>query len=384
MKIVVWNGAGYPRPYVTGVGKHVRHMVDGLARRDGWQVRLLIAREHVRSAAADRAGSPLAGLDYCAMPFKRRTAEALWRTAAWPPAETFAGDAAWIYCPRELFIPVQRADYAVTAHDLYLCEPDCPERRLRHRLERRLVLGRAFRRATVVLAVSEFTKGRLVALFGVDPRKVRVVGNGVEEGFFEAYKRDPSAVSPFPGKTYVLSVGGLTRKKGAPALLGLAEAMSVSCPGVVLVICGPVEADFSRAAGLLRNVRVLERGFGDGKMQALVRGAGAVVALSEYEGFGIPVLEAMAAGVPVIAARRAALPEVAGDAAILVEPTHAEEAARALRDVLNDEGGRSRLIARGRRRAREFTWDRSVARLAQALIELRGQPVREAGLVEAA
>jgi glycosyltransferase involved in cell wall biosynthesis len=255
----------------------------------------------------------------------------------------------------------------VTAHDLYFCERTCSEKRLHHKLRRAAVLERAFDAATVVLAVSQFTKERLAVLYAISPEKIHVVGNGVEAGFFDVYEKDPMAVSPFAGETYLLAVGGVTTKKGGCALLNVAEALSKVAPHVKLVVTGPVEAPFLSALQRARNIRSLKRGFADQEMQYLVRGAAALIAISEYEGFGIPVLEAMAAGVPVVAARRAALPEVAGDAGVLVEPTDTIGVAGLLCDVIRDQSWRSELIARGRQRALDFTWDRCVGRLAYAL-----------------
>jgi glycosyltransferase involved in cell wall biosynthesis len=83
---------------------------------------------------------------------------------------------------------------------------------------------------------------------------------------------------------------------------------------------------------------------------------------SEYEGFGAPVIEAMALGTPVVCSNQAALPEIAGDAAIVRPPTvDAWSDALAAVDV-----DRAELVARGRRRAAEFTVAASGSALAVA------------------
>ena len=79
-----------------------------------------------------------------------------------------------------------------------------------------------------------------------------------------------------------------------------------------------------------------------------------------YEGFGLPPLESMACGVPVVCSNAASLPEVAGDAAVLVPPRDAAATAAAIRRLLDDEGERRELVARGLLRAKRFTWTATV------------------------
>lgn len=105
----------------------------------------------------------------------------------------------------------------------------------------------------------------------------------------------------------------------------------------------------------------------DEAMPAAYRGALALVYLSRYEGFGLPVLEAMAYACPVITSPRASLPEVGGDAVLYVNPDSIEEIAAALRSLLQFDL-RSDLAERGRRRSRLFTWSQTAAKAIPILL----------------
>lgn len=308
------------------------------------------------------------------LPFSRRVGEVLWRTIKRPRLDRWIQGADWLYCPKELYAPVKNARVAVTVHDLYALEPAFRNVFSKSTLRWEWLLRRALTEADLVLAVSNFTKGRLVELLGIDPGKIRIVGNGVDPDFFAIAHADPKAVSPIRNTRYVLSVGGLTPKKGASALLELARRLKKDEPSLVLVVVGPVDRSYSKELENLPNLRLMARGFPDSEMCRLVRGAEAMVLLSEYEGFGMPALEAMAAGTPVVAADRASLPEVVGNAAVLVEPSDSRQTCDAILDLMTNCSHADLLKSRGRSRANLFQWDDSVNCLVEALIEFEKRP----------
>ena len=95
-------------------------------------------------------------------------------------------------------------------------------------------------------------------------------------------------------------------------------------------------------------------------LAALYRLADAFAFPSLYEGFGLPPLEAMACGTPVVTSRISSLPEVVGDAALLVDPYSVEDISSGLERVLGDDALRAGLVARGRARVKQFSWERSI------------------------
>ena len=95
------------------------------------------------------------------------------------------------------------------------------------------------------------------------------------------------------------------------------------------------------------------------ELAALFRGASAFVYPTLYEGFGLPVIEAMACGVPVVAGDIQAVREVAGDAVLRVNPRDIVELAGAVRRLLTQADLCGDLRARGRARAKEYSWEKA-------------------------
>jgi len=91
---------------------------------------------------------------------------------------------------------------------------------------------------------------------------------------------------------------------------------------------------------------------------AIYSAASLFVFPSLHEGFGIPVLEAFASGVPVVCSKIEPLDEVAGDAALFIDPLSVEAIAEGILKVLGDRQLRDKLVAKGLKRAGEFSWER--------------------------
>jgi glycosyltransferase involved in cell wall biosynthesis len=91
----------------------------------------------------------------------------------------------------------------------------------------------------------------------------------------------------------------------------------------------------------------------------LYAAATALVYVSLWEGFGMPIVEAMSCGTPVITSNVSAMPETAGGAALLVEPKSTEEIASAMRRIVSDTALVDRLREQGLRHATKFSWDRT-------------------------
>jgi glycosyltransferase involved in cell wall biosynthesis len=97
----------------------------------------------------------------------------------------------------------------------------------------------------------------------------------------------------------------------------------------------------------------------DAQLHRLYVAARCCIHPAYYEGFGLPPLEAMACGTPTIVSNVSSLPEVVNDAALLVNPNHAEEMAVAMQRLLTDDALHAELRHKGLQRAAGFSWERA-------------------------
>ena len=100
---------------------------------------------------------------------------------------------------------------------------------------------------------------------------------------------------------------------------------------------------------------------------ACYRAADVFVCLSEHEGFKVPVVEAMHFGIPVVAYASSAVPETVADAGVLLDDKDPFVVATAVDRVLGDAALRTELVEAGRRRADDFSLERTSAQLLELL-----------------
>ncbi len=361
MKVTAWFAASLSDRYLTGVGKHAVRMISGLAASEDVSLQLLATRGNREVDASARL---LAGLPIKVTGAPRRLLDVFWSALGWPTVRFWAPQTDWLYCPRELWLPPGRCRYAVTVHDLWPLDTAKP--RLKDRFRARWILRRALRRATVILAVSEFTAGRIREHFGPLGDKIRIVGNGGSDPYFAVPAENSTSAESQP--TYAISVGGLTYKKGGDRLLAMAGRWQRDGRNLRLVVVGPVDSNL-RHEPWPANLEHIERGGSDEELAILVAGAAFSVSLARYEGFGMTLVEAMAAGTPVIASEIPAHREVAGDAAIFVDGDDTHSIDAAVEELLSSEERVRELTDRARVHAQQHTWDKSVTCLLAALRE---------------
>jgi glycosyltransferase involved in cell wall biosynthesis len=227
----------------------------------------------------------------------------------------------------------------------------------------RQLARRGLRRATQIVAISQAMADELTKAMGLEPGRVKVVRAGVDSATWGP-EADPPPDAPSP---YLIAVGTIWSYRDYPLAL---DALAESGLPHTLAIAGGAPPEerakleaHARERGLDDRLRILGVQSQD-ELRRWYAGADALVATSSLEAFPLSPLEAMAAGVPVVAAARSGYPEAIGEGGVLAEPNPAA-LADGLRSAV-DPAGRERLVAAGRARAAELSWDRC----AEGLVEV--------------
>jgi len=191
-------------------------------------------------------------------------------------------------------------------------------------------LAVGLRRARAVIAVSETTKGEIVAHFAVPNEKVFVTYEGVDAKLLHDHAK--SSVPKVHRDPYFLYVGNAYPHKNLNMLVaGFAKYKGPN----KLVLVGKEDYFYHRLKQLVASLGLSDRVefFGnanDTELHRLYRGADALVFPSLMEGFGLPALEALALGARVLCSDIPIFHEILKSNATYMDSTDPDAIATAL------------------------------------------------------
>lgn len=245
---------------------------------------------------------------------------------------------------------------------------------------RRLIVPIVARKAKHIITVSEYQRKLIVSRFNLNPAKVSVVYNGVDDRFFDQVE-DPVLTSTllkygidFP---YIFFIGNTEPRKNTK---GAIEAFKIFCDQ------NP-ESNHKLAIKGLTNRQLAERivecaaekyahrihrlGYIDNAdLPVIYQGAEVLWFPSFSEGFGLPIIESMASQTPVITSSVSVMPEIAGDAALYFDPEQPQQLADQTQLLFADQPLRHHLVQMGIKRAESFSWEQSTRELMKVYDQL--------------
>jgi glycosyltransferase involved in cell wall biosynthesis len=203
------------------------------------------------------------------------------------------------------------------------------------------------------VAVSEFTKSRLISFLGIESAKISVVPNGVDISKFDGYQNKKM-------RGRIIYVGRLVPHKHVEMLIDAFNQVKKKITDAELHIVGSGTSMFplEQKASKIRDCYV--HGFlPEDKMLDLLNSAWLFVLPSEREGSGLAVLEAMASGLPFVTvdySGNAVKELVRYDLGLAVNPSPSFIAAAVLR-LLDDESTWKKMSWNAHQFALRYNWD---------------------------
>lgn len=343
----------------TGVGIYTYNLIKNFSRIDKENEYYLI---HYKKTSLDIYESNKEII----IPLLKPFGNLVWRVVVLPPKLKDKGfdllHDPYGLGPLAFDIPFKKV---ITLHELTETHSPKSFRRLSVMLHK-LLYPKTVKNVDMILTDSEFIKQDIIKHLKVQEEKIKVIYLAADEKFKplrqdEIIKIKQKYHLDFP---FVLYVGGIGAKKNISALIKAYYKLKEDCKGYKLVIVGPkvrtYEEIFETVEKLNLQKDVIFTGYvPDDDLPKLYNAASLFVYPSLYEGFGLPPLEAMSCGTPVITSNAASLPEVVGDAGITVDTYDVDRLAKAIKEVLSNDGLREDMVKKGLKRAKMFSWEKT-------------------------
>jgi len=195
--------------------------------------------------------------------------------------------------------------------------------------------------------------------YGLNPKEISVIGNGVDENLFKPIRSKKSK------EDYVLYVGSLKAGKGLLNLINCGYIISKIKPKTKFIICGSgplLQILKKRVKRLNLQKQFLFLGLlGRDRLVRIYQKAAIQVIPSQHEGLPTVLLEGMSCGLPVIATNVGGNNEVinSGENGFLIPPNDPLAMANIIYKLLDDMDLRKRIGYSARRTIEnKYTWDK--------------------------
>jgi glycosyltransferase involved in cell wall biosynthesis len=230
------------------------------------------------------------------------------------------------------------------------------------RIGRRVLYGWSFRRADVLVCISERTRGDLLAR---RPRlRAKAIAAPLGSNHAEGWRPSPNGTV-----RYVLAFGHFPNKN-VDGVVRAWKLYAAEHSELTLRICGLSRDGRAAAEGLVRQLGIGDRvellpWLSDEEFESVFAGAAAILFPSDFEGFGLPAVEALRLQLPLVVSPDPGLMEVTDGHAVVTDDDTPENLAAAIERALALTPAQ---LAAGRDRALTFTWERMATQARDALL----------------
>ena len=219
-------------------------------------------------------------------------------------------------------------------------------------------------KANKVITVSNYSKNDIVNKYKVNSEKIKVIYNGGND-IFKPIKEDKirNFQNNNTNRPYFIYVGSLHKRKNIERMLKAFQAFNNEDKWDFIIIGTDMWKGQLDLDGILNNVKFIGRKSGN-ELAMWIASSSALVYISYFEGFGLPILEGMMSGVPVISGNLTSLPEVGGKAVIYVDPFNLDSINKGMQEATSNYQKYRDL---GLKQATLFSWDKSALEVKRVL-----------------
>lgn len=273
-------------------------------------------------------------------------------------------------------IPVfYRGKFIVTIHDLTHLDFKLSRASAHNRLyyefkhqTHKIVFRKAIVNSRKIITVSNYVKNQILERFNVGKSKIEVTYESADSDVANlskqiSIKTQQGILKKFNIKPpYIFYVGNTHPHKNIEGLIRAFAELRKRYQYLQLVLSGKEDFFWRRLKSAVNDKNIKDvkfTGFLEkDELVSIYKNAQAFIFPSFSEGFGIPPLEAMICGTAVVSSNKTALPEIIDDAAMYFDPYDPEDIVEKISLVLNDNKLRKRLIEAGKKRVKDFSWER--------------------------
>ncbi|MFV8844169.1 glycosyltransferase family 4 protein [Serratia fonticola] len=247
----------------------------------------------------------------------------------------------------------------ITIHDL---RPYFFPDSLLQKIYFRYILPGVARKCSAIFTVSLTVKNQLIEHFGIEPEKIHVIYNSINNDEFSAIDSSNS--------NNILAVGANWKHKNIHSFIKASIVwrdkfnLRIVCSNTSYSECLKELVKTEKLEGCVTFLHDIPFE----KLKLELSNAWCLIYPSIDEGFGIPPIEAMASNTPVIASDIPVFREVLGDSAVYVDPSCNNSWSLAL-DTLEKQ--RAHYIEQGKFTVSKYTKNNMQDMISQALIKLK-------------
>jgi glycosyltransferase involved in cell wall biosynthesis len=235
-------------------------------------------------------------------------------------------------------------------------------------------------KADVIFTVSDYSKNEIIKYYKIDPEKIIVTPLAPDSGFHkeENLQKLEEVKNKYGLSKFILCVGTMFTRRHVPEIIEAFEKFSEKNSGYQLCIIGKnktfpfvdMDQNIKAVNDSFKSKKIIRLDFAEEDELMILYGAcHAVIYLSDYEGFGLPVVEAQFFEKPVITSRNTSLVEVGGDSVEFVDDNKMENVLKSFDKVLEDERCYEELVLKGRENIKRFSWEKCADKTLEGIFQ---------------